>query len=140
VLVHVPNPVPHLAALLGRVSAGSRRVGSLRAMRIPLPATVLEPGDVLVRLVPLRRRAEAVPGGLLLAGRLVRTDAGSALEARGWARAGRYVLTAGTAAIPVRVGLHGGVRVSATGSRQPLHALLTAVGARLRTSRAAAVA
>ncbi|MDH2443067.1 hypothetical protein QDR37_03810 [Amnibacterium sp. CER49] len=139
-LVHVPNPVPPLAALLGRVSAGSRRVGSLRAMRIPLPAGDLEPGDVLVRLVPLRRRARAVPGGLLLAARLVRTDAGTALEASGWARAGRYLLTAGTAAVPLRVGLHGAVRVtSPVGLRSP-RALLAAAVARLPIARVAELA
>jgi hypothetical protein len=138
VLVHVPNPVPPLAGLLRRVSAGSRHVGSLRAMRIPLPATALEPGDVLVRLVPVRRRAEAVPGGLLLAARLVRTDTGSALEASGWARAGRYLLTAGTTAVPVRIGLHGAVRVRPAGRPHPLRALLDAARVRVRVLRVAA--
>jgi hypothetical protein len=107
-------------------------------MRIPLPATALEPGDVLVRLVPLRRRAEAVPGGLLLSARLVRTETGSALEASGWARAGRYVLTAGTTAVPVRVGLHGAVHMAPAGGGRPLRALLVAARARTRVIRVAA--
>jgi hypothetical protein len=104
-------------------------------MRIPLPTTALEPGEVLVRLVPLKRRAVAVPGGLLLAARLVRTDAGSALEASGWARAGRYLLTAGSAAIPVRVGLHGAVRlVAPAASGTLLPATRRRSGGRLRAA------